>query len=159
MGDLVGLAPRRRLPCRRAVGAAVWYERGVEREAAGDRAGALAAYRRALAADRRHADAHCNLGRLLHDAGDHVAAEGHFRLATCAAPDLAVYWYNLGVAVEDGGRRAEAIACYRAAVERDPDLADAHFNLARLLERAGDAASVREALRHLTIYRALRRAG
>ena len=162
MGEMIrfrptGLGARR--PCRRAVPADVWYDRAVAaEEGPGDNARAIALYGRALAANPEHADAHCNLGRLLHERGDRIAAEAHYRLALCACPDLGLYWFNLGVAVEDGRRRAEAIDCYRAAIERDPTIADAHWNLARLLDVPGDDAAQREALCHLATYRALREA-
>jgi len=165
MGDLVRLFPKvdgardlgPRKPCRRGLPAASWYERGVALEATDPRA-AIAAYRHALAGDRFLAEAHCNLGRLLHEAGQVAAAEAHYRLALCVDRDSALYWFNLGVAIEDQGRRAEAIAAYREALARDAHLADAHYNVAGLLERSGDLRSVREAVRHLQTYRALRRA-
>jgi tetratricopeptide (TPR) repeat protein len=165
MGDLVrlfpevdgvrGLGPRK--GCRRGTGAKTWFERGQQAETT-DPATAVLAYRRALGADGHLADAHCNLGRLLHEGGDLVAAESHYRLALCGDPTAALYWFNLGVAVEDQGRSAEAIALYREALARDGGLADAHYNLAGLLDKAGDLRSAREALRHMHRYRALRRA-
>ena len=107
------------------------------------------------------ADAHNNLGRLLHDAGSPAAAEASYRLAICADPGVALYWFNLGVAVEDQGRRAEAIAAYERAIELDAGAADAHYNLARLLEltgrRIGDEVMLRSAVRHLLRYRELTR--
>jgi tetratricopeptide (TPR) repeat protein len=165
MGDLVrlfpevdgvrGLGPRK--GCRRGTAARTWFERGQALESS-DPPQALVAYRRALGADGSLADAHCNLGRLLHEAGELVAAESHYRLALCGDPTAALYWFNLGVAVEDQGRSAEAIALYREALARDGSLADAHYNLAGLLDKAGDLRSAREALRHMHRYRALRRA-
>lgn len=161
MGEMIpfrptGLGPRR--PCRRAVSADVWYERAVAAEENGESSSvdAIALYRRALAANPEHADAHCNLGRLLHERGESAPAEAHYRLALCARGDVGVYWFNLGVSVEDQRRRAEAVACYRLALEHDPLIADAHWNLARLLDVSGDAALQSEALRHLAAYRAMR---
>jgi tetratricopeptide (TPR) repeat protein len=131
----------------------------------------MAAYERALAGCPGFADAHNNLGRLLHDAGSLAAAESSYRLAICADPGVALYWFNLGVVVEDQGRRAEAISAYERAIEiheqteaaldSDARLADAHYNLARLLEltgrRTGDDALLQRAVRHLLRYRALTR--
>lgn len=179
VSDVLVLGPGRRRGCRRGTAATTWYERGVALEA-GDPAAAEAAYRRAVAGLPSLADAHNNLGRLLHERGALAEAEAHYRLALCAAAvepgpaeARATYWFNLGVAVEDGGRWAEAIAAYREALAASDDLADAHFNLARLLGlrarqleaapagpggRAPGAAAplVREATRHLAAYRALR---
>ncbi|HEX2688329.1 MAG TPA: tetratricopeptide repeat protein [Kofleriaceae bacterium] len=135
-----------------------WYDTGCRLEAT-DPARAIAAYERALTSCPDLADAHNNLGRLLHDARSPAVAEGHYRLAICADPGVALYWFNLGVSVEDQGRCAEAIAAYARAIEIDEHVADAHFNLARLLEltarRAGDEMMLRRAVRHLLRYRAL----
>jgi tetratricopeptide (TPR) repeat protein len=160
MGEMIpfrptGLGARR--PCRRAVPADLWYDRAVAAEES-EPVRAITLYGRALAANPEHADAHCNVGRLLHERGEAEAAEAHYRLALCASADVGLYWFNLGVAIEDGGRRAEAIDCYRAAIEHDPTVADAHWNLARLLDVPGDEAAQREALCHLATYRALREA-
>src|SRR5262245_40592931 len=113
MGDMVTFRPAglgARKPCLRAVPADVWYDRAVAVEET-DAATAITLYRRALAANPDHGDAHCNLGRLLHEAGDRRTAESHYRLALCTRADVGVYWFNLGVAVEDQRRRAEAVAC------------------------------------------------
>jgi Tfp pilus assembly protein PilF len=165
VGDLlfltVTLAPGRR-GLRRGTSALAWYERGCELEAS-DPDAALAAYRRAVAGRPDLADAHNNLGRLLHDRGELAGAEAHYRLALCAAPSTALYWFNLGVVLEDAGRQAEAMAAYEQALAHDAHLADAHYNLARLIERAGriadDAILLRRAVRHLKQYRDLSRRG
>lgn len=161
-----GLRPGPRHGLRRGTSATRWYDTGCRLEAT-DRAGAIAAYERAVAGCPGLADAHNNLGRLLHDTASAAAAEGSYRLAICADPTVALYWFNLGVAVEDQGRHAEAIAAYERALELDGggsgSVADAHFNLARLLElkarRIGDEAMLRRAVRHLLRYRELVRKG
>jgi tetratricopeptide (TPR) repeat protein len=150
----------RHLGLRRGTSATHWYDAGCRLEA-GDPQGAIAAYERALAGCPGLADAHNNLGRLLHDAGSLAAAETSYRLAICAEGGVALYWFNLGVVVEDQGRRAEAIAAYQRAIELDDQVADAHYNLARLLEltarRLGDNDLLQRAVRHLLRYRALTR--
>src|SRR3989449_489525 len=60
--------------------AADWYELGLELEAV-EPGEARDAYRRALELDAHHADAHVNLGRLLHEQGMIEEAERHYRLA------------------------------------------------------------------------------
>lgn len=165
VGDLLtmtfGLGPRHGLlRGRRAPWTWIeWYEQGYALEAS-DPGGAATAYRRALASRPDLADAHNNLGRLLHEARELPGAEGHYRLALCAAPEVALYWFNLGVVVEDQGRVAEAIAAYEQALALDASFADAHFNIARLLERVatGDDMVIHRAVRHLVRYRHLRRA-
>jgi tetratricopeptide (TPR) repeat protein len=128
-----------------------WYDAGVDLEAS-DPAAAMEAYRRALAVEPRHPDAHLNLGRLLHEAGELEAAEAHYRAAAEIAPEDAGARYNLGVVLEDLKRWSPAIAAYREALRLDEELAAAHFNLARLLQAKGRAA---EALRHLAKYKSL----
>lgn len=162
MGDLLHfqLGPRRGL--RRGTSATAWYAQGCELEAV-DPARAIAAYQRALSGRPDFADAHNNLGRLLHEHGQAAAAESCYRLALCSDDSIALYWFNLGVSVEDQGRVSEAIEAYERALAIDPHLADAHFNVARLLElvgkKGGDELVLRRAVRHLVRYRDLARVG
>jgi len=132
-----------------------WYEMGLELEAV-DPDEARDAYRRALELEAHHADAHVNLGRLLHEEGLVEEAERHYRLALREDPEHATAAFDLGIALEDLGRPKDAIDAYRTALATDPRLADAHYNVARLYERVGKKAA---ALRHLSIYRRLTREG
>lgn len=155
---MLALRPGPRRGLRRGTSATSWYDAGCRWEAS-EPERAVAAYQRAVAGCPAHADAHNNLGRLLHDAGSLAEAETSYRLAICADAAVALYWFNLGVVVEDQGRRAEAIAAYERALALDAGLADAHYNLARLLElagrRNGDEPMLQCAVRHLLQYRAL----
>ena len=128
-----------------------WYEWACELEPSSP-VEARDAYERALALDESHAQAHVNLGRLLHEAGDPGAAAPHYAAALAARPDDGTAAFNLGVALEDLGRIPEALNAYEKALKVDPDNADAHFNAAALAERLGEAAT---ALRHLRTYRKL----
>src|SRR2546430_2734895 len=128
-----------------------WYELGLELEAV-EPAEARDAYRRALELDAHHADAHVNLGRLLHEEGLVQEAERHYRLALRENPEHATAAFNLGIALEDLDRPTDAIEAYRAALAVEPRLADAHYNVARLYERLGKKAA---ALRHLSSYERL----
>ena len=132
-------------------GAADWYERGEELEEDAPEE-AMAAYRRALEIDARLADAHLNLGRLLHERGEAAAAEEHDRQALAARPDDATAVFNLGVALQDLGRLSEAAEAYESALALDRALADAHFNLSGLYETLGQRE---DAFRHLRTYRTL----
>lgn len=126
-----------------------WFELAIELEAT-DAEQARDAYRKALDADPYHAEAHINLGRLLHEAGEPVAAEEHYRLALASRPDDPTALYNLGVSLDDLGNAEQAERAYLAAIEADRSFADAHYNLARLYEARGDKTA---ALRHYTLYR------
>lgn len=128
-----------------------WYDAGLDLEAVAPDEAATA-YGRALALDPLHADAHLNLGRLLHEDGRLADAEEHYRAAIHADPESGRARYNLGVVLEDGSRETEALTAYREALELEPELAAAHFNLSRLHEAAGRQA---EALSHLSEYKRL----
>ena len=99
-----------------------------------------------------HADAHIDLGRLLHQAGDLKAAEFHYRAALGVRPEDSTASFNLGVALEDQGHISDAIEAYERALATNPRNADAHYNAARLYEKSGDYPA---ALRHLRAYRQL----
>jgi tetratricopeptide (TPR) repeat protein len=128
-----------------------WFHLGCELELC-DPPQALDAYRRAIERQPAHADAHLNLGRLLHEQGSVAEAETHYRKALEARPGDATAAYNLGVALEDLGRAPEAERAYESALAADPANADAHYNLSRLCERLGQP---QRALRHLQTYKEL----
>jgi DNA-binding transcriptional MerR regulator len=110
------------------------------------------AYLQALRMDPEYADAHVNLGRLLHEAGELGRAEAYYRKAAEHAPDDSTIPYNLAVLLEDRGRPEEAILAYRRAIEVDAEAADAHYNLGLLLDSLGRRS---EAMRHLMTARQL----
>lgn len=129
-----------------------WYDLALDLEAVAP-AKAREAYRRAIALNPGHPEAHLNLGRLLHEEGELREAESHYRQALAADPESPLAAYNLGVVLEDRNRPGEAAEAYRKAVKHDPDHAEAHFNLGRLYEQEGDEE---RAVRHLAAYRRLK---
>jgi len=64
-----------------------WYETGVRLAAAGQTGEAIQAYRKAVSADSRHADAWNNLGDLLRRTGDRAGALDAVNRALAANPD------------------------------------------------------------------------
>lgn len=135
-------------------GAAEWYELGCELELTSG-AEARDAYERAIRLEPGHADAHVNLGRLLHEGGDAASAAAEYGRALDSDPGCAIAAFNLGVALEDLERPADAARAYERALAIDPSNADAHYNLAGILEQRGEKAT---ALNHLKEYRKLIRA-
>ncbi len=131
-----------------------WYDVACDAEPASIE-DAQRAYERALEIDDEHADAHVNLGRLLHEQGAPAAAEEHYRRALEIDPHHETAAFNLGVALEDLGKIPAAVDAYRRAILIDAANADAHYNLAGIYERRGDKAS---ALRYLKTYARLRKA-
>ncbi len=131
--------------------AADWYEAGCDLERVSPER-ACRAYERAIELDPSLADAHVNLGRLLHLAGEWGRAEPQYREAVRLDPDDPTPHFNLGVLLDEAGRRDEAVLAYLQAVRRDPDFADAHCNLGLLLESLGRR---HEAVRHLMTAREL----
>ena len=129
-----------------------WFELGVDLEAVSS-ARARSAYARAIALDPGHAEAHLNVGRLLHQAGELATAETHYRQACAARPNSALAAFNLGVALEDRGDVTQAMTAYERAVKLDPEHGEAHFNLGRLCESNGDVSA---ALRHFAEYKRIR---
>jgi Flp pilus assembly protein TadD len=117
-----------------------------------DPAGAESAYRKALTLDPTFADAHLNLGRLLHAAGAVHEALEHYEAALELDPDDATTLFNMGVAHQDLGSEDQAIAAYERAITIAPRFADARFNLAAVHERRGE---VTLALQQLRAYREL----
>lgn len=135
--------------------AELFFERAVQLEQEKP-AQAIDAYEEAVAADPCHADAHVNLGRLLHAHGRLREAEAHYVAALVCRPTDATATFNLAVVLEDLGRIDDALKRYRDAIELDPDCVDAYFNLSRLYEKKGEKMA---ALRHLKDYRRLSKGG
>lgn len=128
-----------------------WYALGLELEVTAAEE-AVNAYRRCLELDAAHADAHLNLGRLLHEEGRLEEAERHYRTALVQRPRDATAAFNLGVALQDAGRLEEALAAYRRAVDADPGYADAFFNMSGIYEELGKRAT---AFQNLRMYKKL----
>jgi tetratricopeptide (TPR) repeat protein len=128
-----------------------WYAFADEIEAS-DPDAAADAYRRALAIDDAFADAHLNLGRLLHAAGSPAEGLEEYEAAKAIDTNDATTHFNIGVAHQDLGHADEAVTAYEEAIELAPRFADAHYNLSSLHEELGNEAL---AIQHLREYRDL----
>lgn len=131
--------------------AAEWFDLACELEP-GSPDEARHAYEQALALDAGLADAHINLGRLLHAGGEAARAETHYRAAIQHAPQDAIAHFNLAGLLEETGRASDAIASYQQALAVDPAFADAHYNLGLLLDALGRRPA---AMTHLRAARRL----
>jgi tetratricopeptide (TPR) repeat protein len=131
--------------------AAEWYAYADEIEAA-DPGAAEEAYRHAIEIDSSLAEAHLNLGRLLHASGMVEEALDEYRTARRIDEEDAVTHYNIGVACQDLGDSDDAVAAYERAIELAPRFADARYNLSTLYEELGETAL---AVQHLHAYRDL----
>jgi tetratricopeptide (TPR) repeat protein len=110
----------------------------------GDKAGAVAAYRKALAADPGNNLVCLRAGLLLKDLGKWSDALEQFNQAIAIAPTYAEGWREKGIAenkqYQKAGRPAgmpNGIEALRKAVELNPDDYDAHASLGGALKREG----------------------
>jgi tetratricopeptide (TPR) repeat protein len=102
----------------------------------GDLAGAIAAYRAAVAIDPKSASAHMNLANALHNKGLFDEAIAAYREVIALDPRHVNGHLNLGRLLSHKGRNEEAIACLRKLVELVPHVGLVHNSL-------GDALRVR----------------
>ena len=103
--------------------------------AARDRAAAIEALRRGIAAIRADPRLHRRLGDLYRDAGDYQQALVAFREAIARDAGEPSQWNSVGMILGAGGELSEAEHAFREAVQRDPREARYTFNLALTLER------------------------
>ena len=103
--------------------------------AASDPAAAEAAWRRALAADPRNAEAWFHLGNLFGERGLGDAAIDAYRHSLRSAPNTPSVLTNLGRELDRAGDVAEAERCYRDVLANYPNQVETLANLAALLFR------------------------
>ncbi len=135
---------------RAAETAAEFLARGVALEDdPGGQTEAIAAYKKVLELEPKHAPAHINLGTLYYNRQDYPNSEKHYRLAIEADPRYALAYFDLGNVLDETGRLQEAIKAYKTALQLAPTYADAHYNIALAYEKAREP---RHALKHWRAY-------
>ena len=110
----------------------------LQRQRAGDLAGAEALYRLVLEQDPNHADALHLSGCLAGDQGRHDQAITLISRAIQRSPLAYPYYYNLANQLATLGRLDEAVGHLCTAIRLKPDYAFAHNNLGMALFRQGD---------------------
>ncbi|MBN2466197.1 tetratricopeptide repeat protein [candidate division WOR-3 bacterium] len=103
----------------------------------GERDGAIAEYRKAIALDPGMALAYSNLGALLQSAGHLVEAEALYLKTIELRPGYALAWNNLGIVRYKRGDGNGAVRAFRRAIELKPGDAGAIYNLGRFYQEAG----------------------
>ena len=107
---------------------------------AGDAAGAVVAYQKALEVSPNDAAILVNLGLALADAGDLPGAVGAYQQSLRKNARQPLAEVNLGIALERGGDAAGAAAAYRRSIDSDPGAPLGYLNLGTSLLRAERAA-------------------
>ena len=139
---LVGLLPPR------GRSAASRYRRATAARERGDWTEAIAWYRRTLAAQPDHADAHNDLGVALCALKDYAGARAAFAQALELRREFVPAQVNLGQLLQSEFRDyRQAAAHYRAALAADPGQAQARNNLALTLYERGLVEEAIECLR------------
>jgi Flp pilus assembly protein TadD len=106
----------------------------------GRRDEAVAAFEAALSIDPDYAQAHNNLGALLHLLGRLDRAEEHYRRAIALRADNVEAHGNLGLLLSAQGRTADAVHELQAALAQSPDQPQALAGLAWIRATSPDAA-------------------
>ena len=114
-------------------------------DARGKRAGAIAAYERALAVNPSHAEAHNNLGVALDAQRRYAEAAKHFRKAIGARPNYTEAHFNLGLAFFRANDNIHATQEFEKALKLDHARSGRTRSSAKLYLRQGKRA---QAVKH-----------
>lgn len=122
------------------------FRAGVAAQQRGDLERAAEAYRRAIDAEPRYAEAHANLGAVLARLGQYDQAVVSYERALLINPHLNAARVNLGLAHYRAGALAAAVETFKAAYAADPSLLQVRQLLGLVLVETGKDA---EAIPHL----------
>lgn len=114
--------------------------------------GALAAYRQAISADRRHYNAYYGIGRVQERLGVYDKAYSHFQAAQTINPNNAVLIACIGTVLEKQNQIVLALRAYSKAVELAPRAALTRYKKARALLAVGQ---IEEAQKELIVLKDL----
>ena len=109
----------------------------IEHHQAGRLAEAERLYRALISSGYPIAEAHNNLGFLLHQRGDSAGALAEYRKAVAINPSDPGALNNLASTLRDFNNAEEAEACYRRALSIKPDHPEANNNLGMMLSDRG----------------------
>ncbi|PYS77003.1 MAG: hypothetical protein DMF66_11655 [Acidobacteria bacterium] len=109
--------------------ARTFLEDELRRADAGDWAGALKAYDRALAIDPRFADALVAEGDAYMSSGKYKEAFAAYEKAVGVAPSNPDAYYSLGAAYNSMAQYGDAFKLFVQAVRLDPEFAEAHYGI------------------------------
>ncbi|MBI5149493.1 MAG: tetratricopeptide repeat protein [Candidatus Omnitrophica bacterium] len=121
-----------------------YFNLGLLYAEAGDNAGAVLAYRRALEINPRHAGALYNLGNVYKDQGDLAQALALYQKALEINPRMSDAYLNMGIIYGRQEQEARSREYYQKALDVDPKNAKSWFNLAFWEETAGNLAKAAE---------------
>jgi Flp pilus assembly protein TadD len=108
-------------------------------------AGAIAAYREAIAASPSDASLHNRLGTCYQRKGDAKAARAAYKKALDLRKSYPEAWNNLGTLDHARGKYKQAIAAYSRAIQANPQDAVFHKNLGAAWLARGDVEKALEA--------------
>jgi protein O-GlcNAc transferase len=126
--------------------AAASFRAGLAAQQQGELERAAEAYRRAIEAEPRYAEAHANLGAVLARLGRYDEAVACYERALRINPQLNAARLNLGLARYRAGALTAAVDAFKAAYAADPSLLQARQLLGLVLVETGKDA---EAIPHL----------
>lgn len=123
------------------------FNRGVDRFDAGDPAGAIDAYKAAIARDADYCDAIDNLALVYRREGRLDEAIALYERSLAIAPHNQFAWQNIGVAYRMRGRHADAMRAYRQLTTVSPTNPEGWFGVAQMALVAHQATEARDAAR------------
>jgi hypothetical protein len=120
-----------------SLGSQYHLQRGLQQLAAGNGAGALHEFTRAIEGDPASYEAHLHRGQAFLSLQRFAEAIDAFRKAQQLRPESAEAYHAAGYAAECAGRLEEAAAAYTEALHRAPGLVGPGIGLQRVNERLG----------------------